>query len=187
LTALERLVASTTLLIVVDVQERLCRAMDAEALGLMVRSARILVESARALGAPVVFTEQYPKGLGPTLPSVAELLERAQARRFEKTAFSACGADEFVEALDPGLAAAVVIGMEAHVCVYQTVRDLCERDLEVHVPIDGVLSRRADHRDAGLSLIERAGGIRTTSESVVFDWLGDAGRPEFKALAPLFR
>ena len=59
--------------------------------------------------------------------------------------------------------------------------------LEVHVPIDGVVSRRADHRDAGFSLIERAGGIRTTSESIAFDWLGDAGRPEFKQVAALLR
>jgi nicotinamidase-related amidase len=183
----DRLVPKSTALVIVDVQERLARAMDPRALQSLVRAARILIEAARLLGAPVVFTEQYPKGLGATLPELAELLARAGARRFEKTSFSACGAEGFGELVASPLAAAVVIGMETHVCVYQTVRDLAARGVAVHVPIDGVVSRREDHRDAGLCLIERAGGFRTTSETVAFDWLGDSATPEFKAISALIR
>lgn len=184
---MDRLVPKRTLLVVVDVQERLSRAMDPEALRLLLRSATILIESACVLGAPVAYTEQYPKGLGGTLAELSEPLARAGAHRIEKTTFSACAAAGFDTLLDPTLEAVVIIGMETHVCVYQTVRDLVARGLAVHVPIDGVTSRRADHRDAGLALIERAGGVRTTSETVAFDWLGDAARPEFKALSPLLR
>lgn len=184
---MDRLIPTATALVVVDVQERLAPAMDPAALERLMRAARILIEAARLLGAPIAFTEQYPKGLGPTLPELGELLTRAGAHRFEKTSFSACGAAGFGELVGPPLTAAVVIGMETHVCVVQTVRDLCARGLSVHVPIDGVVSRRDDHREAGLSLIERAGGVRTTSETVAFDWLGDSATPEFKALSSLIR
>ena len=77
--------------------------------------------------------------------------------------------------------------MESHVCVYQTVRDLVARGLEVHVPIDGVTSRRDDHRAAGIGLCERAGAVRTTTESVVFDWLGRAGTDAFRELSKRIR
>ena len=86
-----------------------------------------------------------------------------------------------------GAQAAVVVGMESHVCVYQTVRDLVERGLDVHVPVDGVCSRRDDHRQAGIELCVRAGAVKTTTESIAFDWLRVAGSPEFKELSGLIR
>jgi nicotinamidase-related amidase len=185
---LERLDPQKTALIVVDVQERLAKAMPEAQLAELIRSARILIEAARLLKVPVFVTEQYPKGLGSTLNEVRELLERAGAQRFEKTAFSACGADGFFETVQrTGAQNAVVLGMESHVCVYQTVRDLVARGLPTYVPIDGVSSRREDHRETGLALCERAGAIRTTSETIVFDWLANAGRPEFKELSQLIR
>lgn len=175
-------------MIVVDVQERLAAAMPEQQTKALERAARILIEAARLLRAPLFATEQYPKGLGSTLPDIAGLLQAAGARRFEKVEFSACEASGFGRALDEsGADAAVVLGMEAHVCVYQTVRDLVSRGLEVHVPIDGVASRREDHRTAGLALCERAGAIRTTSESVVFDWLERAGSEQFRELSKLIR
>jgi nicotinamidase-related amidase len=81
----------------------------------------------------------------------------------------------------------VLIGMEAHVCVYQTARDLVERGYAVHVPIDGVVSRRDDHRETGIALCERAGAVRTTTETVVFDWLGRAGTDVFRQISKLIR
>jgi nicotinamidase-related amidase len=185
---MQRLVPGNTAVVVVDVQERLAAAMPEPQLREVVRATRILLEAARLLGAPVFVTEQYPKGLGPTIAEVAPLLAAASARRFEKEAFSAAEAPGFADALaGSGVKAAVVVGMESHVCVYQTVRDLVARGLEVHVPIDGVSSRRDDHRDAGISLAERAGAVRTTTESVVFDWLVRAGSDEFRALSKLIR
>lgn len=185
---MERLNPKTTAVIVVDVQERLARVMPESQLRELLRAMRILVEAARLLGAPVFSTEQYPKGLGPTLPEVASLLEQAGARRFEKTDFSACDAQGFASALEAsGARAAVVVGMESHVCVYQTVRDVLHRGIEAYVPIDGVASRRDDHREAGLHLCERAGATRTTSESIVFDWLARSSAAEFKQISALIK
>jgi len=185
----KRLVPARTLVVVVDVQERLAAAMPAEDLAAVLRATKILVEGARAMGAPLIVTEQYPKGLGATLPEVKIAVEAAGATICEKLAFSACDAEGFAARLAAlgDLEAAVVVGMETHVCVYQTVRDLAARGLEVHVPIDGVASRRADHRDAGLELCVRAGAVRTTAESVAFDWLGRAGGEDFKLISKLVR
>lgn len=185
---MHRLEPKRTAVVVVDVQERLAAAMPAAQLEQLLRAVKILVEAARLLGAPVFATEQYPRGLGATVSEVRAALETAGAQYFEKTEFSAWDATGFADALQrSGVTAAVVVGMETHVCVYQTVRDLVARQLEVHVPIDGVTSRREDHREAGLALCERAGALRTTAESVVFDWLERAGTDEFRQLSKLIR
>jgi nicotinamidase-related amidase len=183
-----RLRPGTTAVILIDIQERLARAMPEDQMASVHRAARILLEAARLLQVPVLQSEQYPNGLGATLPEVDELAKAARATRFEKMDFSAWDAPGFRDALGASRAeVAVVIGMEAHVCVYQTVRDLCGMGLEVHVPIDGVISRRRDHWEAGLGLCERAGAVRTTSESVVFDWLARAGTEEFRVLSKAIR
>jgi nicotinamidase-related amidase len=185
---MQRLDPKTTAVVVVDVQDRLAHAMPSEQLEHVKRAAKILVEAARLLGAPVLVTEQYPKGLGKTLPEVSQSLDAADAARFEKTAFSACDAQGFADRLKAsGARSAVVLGMETHVCVYQTVRDLVQAGFEVYVPIDGVASRREDHRETGLMLCDRAGAIRTTSESVVFDWLERAEGDVFKQISKLVR
>ena len=175
-------------LLIIDVQERLVAAMPDEQMRELERAARILLGAAAELGAPVLWTEQYPKGLGPTTAPLRAGLEAVGARPIEKLAFSACGETRFVAALEElELDAAIVLGMESHVCVFQTVRALCARGLEVHVPIDGVASRRDDHRHAGLALCERAGATLTTAETVLFDWLGEAGGDAFKKLSKLVR
>lgn len=183
---MKRLDPKKTALVVVDVQERLSAAMPEPQLTQVLRACTILGEAARLLGAPILITEQYPKGLGPTLASVTQVV--GEAPRFEKTEFSACDATGFGDALgETNAEAAVVVGMESHVCVYQTVRDLVSRGLDVYVPIDGVSSRRDDHRDTGLALCERAGAVRTTAESVVFDWLEKAEGDDFKRISKLVR
>jgi nicotinamidase-related amidase len=184
--------------LVVDVQERLAQAMPEPRLAALTRSARILLGAARELSVLALYTEQYPKGLGPTLPEVAAELASTKATRFEKLDFSAHGA---VGQSAPGAAAAnttvgetlastrsvVLLGMEAHVCVYLTARDLCERGFAVHVVADGVASRRDDHREVGLELCRRAGATITTSETVVFDWMVRAGGDTFKRISALVR
>lgn len=184
---LERPTPKTTAFIVVDVQQKLSAAMPPSRLRDLHRSLGILLGTARELRIPTIFTEQYPKGLGPTEDELLRELEAASAVRLEKTTFSASGAEDFGRALPPDLRTAVVVGMEAHVCVFQTVRDLVDRGLSVQVPIDGVVSRRDDHRETGLQLCARAGAVLTTTETLVFDLLERAGTPEFKALAPLVR
>ena len=177
--SLSRLDPASTAIVVVDIQERLAPAMPETQLAQVLRSGRILLEAAGMFSAPVFATEQYPRGLGPTVDAIAEPLEALQVQPIEKLSFSACEAPGFSEAFEAAAPrAAVVIGMESHVCVYQTVRDLTARGVDVHLPIDGVSSRRDDHRDAGIDLCVRAGAVRTTTETIAFDWLQVAGTDE---------
>jgi nicotinamidase-related amidase len=168
-------------LLVVDVQERLLAAMSPEDAARIVKNVGILIEAARQLGVPIVASEQYPKGLGPTVPAVSDALSAAGARRFEKLEFSA--APGLVEERDQW----IVCGMETHVCVYQTVRALAARGRTVHVPADAVCSRTAENKAVGLALAEKAGAIVTSTETVVFDALRRAGTDEFKALSKLIK
>lgn len=187
---MKRLDPKTSLVLVVDVQEKLAKAMPEDNMAELERAAKVLIEAADTLGARVLCTEQYPSGLGATLPSLAEPLQRIGAPILSKMEFSACDAKGFADAWGAGGRApenVVVVGMETHVCVFQTVRDLCARGASVYVCIDGVASRRADHRQAGLDLCRQAGAHLTMMETVVFDWLQRAGTDEFKKLSKLIR
>lgn len=185
---MKRLVPSTTLVAVIDIQEGLASAMPPERMAKLARGVDVLLSAAKLLGAPVLATEQYPKGLKPTIAAVMEKLADLGAPRFEKTVFSAAGVPDFVERLERAApSAVVVVGMETHVCVYQTVRDLKSRGLDVYVPVDAVVSRHEDDRTIGIELCERAGAVPTTVETVVFDWLERAGSDAFRAISKLVR
>lgn len=174
-------------LLIVDVQMRLAAAMPAETRARVLRNAGTLIEAAKALGIPLVQTEQYPRGLGATEPEIAERLE-GRAQRLEKTAFSCCGAEGFDAAVcADNRTQWILCGMEAHVCVLQTALELHARGLEVFVVEDGVCSRTdANHANA-LARLRQAGVIVSNTESVLFEWLRDAGDPQFKALSALIR
>jgi nicotinamidase-related amidase len=175
-------------ILVIDIQERLAPAVPAAQLAELTRAAAILIESASILGAKVIATEQYPQGLGRTIAPVAERLAAAGAKVIEKIDFSACDSADFERAFAAsGCRTAVVIGMETHVCVFQTVRELAARGINVHVPLDGVASRRDDHRAAGLELCRAAGATITTAETLAFDWLRRAGTEPFKRISKLIR
>lgn len=180
---------SSSVLVVVDVQERLVPALPAEAMAAVDRALAVLLEAARLLGVPVLATEQYPRGLGPTVGPLRERLEGLGVRPIEKATFSAMGEPAFVAALDAlGRRPHVVVaGVEAHICVALTARDLAASGREVLVPFDGVASRREDHRRVGLGLCERAGALVTTSETLAFDWLGRAGTDAFRAVSKAVR
>ncbi len=185
---LERTKPSTTAVVVVDVQDKLVPTMPPAQMDQLVRATRILLGAAAELGAPVICTEQYPKGLGHTIGPLAEELARLGVKPIEKLAFSGCNEPAFVDALKHAKAeAAVVVGMETHICVFQTVRDLVARGLRVDVPIDGVASRRDDHKEVGLELCKRAGAVVTTAETVLFDWMVQSGTDTFKKLSKLVR
>lgn len=174
--------------LVVDVQEKLAAAMPPDQMAELTRATTVLIEAAFLLGSRVVATEQYPAGLGKTIAPIAERLAGAGAPIFSKLEFSACDSGDFERAFAAtGARVVIAVGMEAHVCVFQTVRELCARGVSVMVPIDGVASRRADHRAAGLDLCRSAGATITTMETVVFDWLRRAGTDEFKRLSKLIR
>ena len=173
------------LLMVIDVQEKLAAAMPKAPLAELERNAAVLIRAARRLEIPVIATEQYPKGLGPTVASLRELLPQEPMSKME---FS-CGASKPIarHVLGSGRKQVVVVGMEAHVCVIQTVRDLIDGGFSVFVAQDAVLSRSEANREGGLRLCEQAGATLTSTETVLFDLLGVAGTPEFKELTALIK
>lgn len=173
------------LLLVVDIQERLVSAMEPQALARMLKNAEALLKAALRLGLPVVASEQYPKGLGPTVAALRALLPSPP---LEKLEFSVGNNKVLARTvLQTGRRQVVVVGMEAHVCVFQTARDLVRGGFAVFVPEDAVLSRTERNHATGLRLCERAGVTVSGTESVLFDLLGQAGTPEFKELSPLIR
>jgi len=175
-------------LLLVDLQVRLWEVMAADERARVLRNVGILIEMARRLQVPVVVSEQYPRGLGPTLPEIETALAGLPARRLEKVEFSCGAAPGFTDLwAELGRPVWIVAGMETHICVYQTVRDLAARGASVHVPADAVLSRTRDNRAVGLELIARAGGVVTATETVVFDALGRAATDDFRALSRLVK
>jgi nicotinamidase-related amidase len=166
-----------TALVVVDVQEAF--RPYASFAQVAANSAK-LVRGARILQVPRIVSEQYPKGLGPTVPEV----DLEDESKIEKTVFSAARAEGFDL---HGRSQVVVCGIETHVCVSQTVHDLLAEGLEVHVPADAVGSRYDIDYQRGLERLERAGAVVTTVEAVLFELLERAGTPEFKAVQGLVK
>jgi nicotinamidase-related amidase len=168
-------------LVVVDVQEAFRKAVpDFDSVA---RAAAILADGARALGIPIVVTEQYPKGLGTTVPEVADHLPD-DLRPIDKVRFSAAEADGFDLA---GRDQALLCGIETHVCVNQTALDLLARGIEVHVASDAVASRSDANRELGLHRMERAGATLSSVETALFELLGGSDAPEFKQVQELVK
>jgi nicotinamidase-related amidase len=169
-------------LLVVDVQERLVPSIAGHRR--VVWNVRRLIDGARILGLPVVATEQYPKGLGPT---VAELAERL-GERPSKLTFSCLGCpDVFTSLADRGISKLLVSGMETHVCVQQTVLDLLSGGWRVYVAVDAVGSRMEIDRRTALRRMDSSGATLTTTEAALFEWCQIAGTPQFKQISQLVR
>lgn len=172
-------------LIIIDVQEGFRPVIDR--FDEVVHNIGILAEGFAILGRPVIVTEQYPKGLGATVPEVEEHLA-AFSERVEKLRFSGCGVPEFDKALARGRCRRwVVCGIEAHVCVNQTVADLLAGGYQVHVAQDAVSSRTAQNREIGMQKMLSAGAHATSAEMALFEMLEAAGSAEFKAISKLVR
>jgi nicotinamidase-related amidase len=174
-----RLERERAALVVVDLQDAFRRAVpDFERVA---RAAAILVRGAEALEIPIVITEQYPQGLGGTVPEIAEILPEGIVP-LEKVVFSAAEAEGFDLA---GREQAIVCGIETHVCVNQTVLDLLASGVEAHVVEDAVGSRFPDSKRVGLHKMEQAGAVLTSVETALFELVGRAGSDEFKAIQKL--
>jgi nicotinamidase-related amidase len=168
-------------LVVVDVQEAFRPALpDFEGVA---KSVGKLVQGAEAMSVPIVVTEQYPQGLGETVPEVAEHLPE-DLEVVEKVCFSAAQADGFDLG---GRDQALVCGIETHVCVNQTVLDLLDQGVEVHVAGDAVGSRTDQNRELGLHKAERAGAVLTSVETALFELLRGSDAPEFKQVQALVK
>jgi nicotinamidase-related amidase len=172
--------ALDTGLLVIDVQEKLVPKIAGA--GGLVRNIAFLLDVAKALDVPVQATEQYPRGLGATVP---ELLPKL-AQRAEKVAFSSCVVPSVVETFHRQARPKVVLtGIETHVCVLHTALDLLAADFRVFLPVDAVGARyRIDH-DTALRRLEQAGAVLTTAEGCAFEWMGGADHPRFREVSRL--
>ena len=179
--------AATSRLVIVDAQTRLAAAIPEADRNWAFANTGLLLNAAQILGVPMLATEQYPKGLGPTDAAGAGHFP-AQAQVFSKTAFSCCGADGFVDALDVRSRPQIILaGMEAHVCVLQTAFDLHGRGFQVFVAEDAVCARRPDNHRNAMQRMRQGGIVITNAESVVFEWLADARHEQFKAVSALLK
>ena len=173
--------AADSALIVIDMQERLVPAMQAPARTL--RNTKLLLTAAESCAVPAILTEQYPDGLGPTVPDIAAAA--GDSPRIAKLHFSCMEDPGFAAAFERlGRKQAVLAGMEAHICVVQTAASLVEAGYEVFVVSDATASRTPESETACLTRLAASGVGVVTAEMVVFEWLGRAGTPAFKALLP---
>jgi nicotinamidase-related amidase len=175
--------AADTGFLVIDVQEKLLPLIpDRDA---VVRNIEFLLDVAALVKIPVQATEQYPKGLGPT---VAPLAAKLPAPRPDKVAFSCCAARGIVEYFQREARPKLLLaGIETHVCVQQTALDLLAEGFRVYVAVDAVAARHAIDHDTALKRMQQAGVILTTAEAAAFEWIGQAGTPEFKALSQMLQ
>ena len=179
-----KLSSANTILFVIDVQEKIFSAMhEQEKTKSNICRA---IEGANILGVPVLWTEQYPAGLGSTLPEVAAVMNGAEP--LEKTSFSCLGNEKIAEKLKIyGRTQILVCGIETHVCVYQTVQDLLLDGLEVHIITDAVMSRSQSNHRLGLKKMSDMGAQLTSVEMALFELLGLAEGNNFKAVARIIK
>ena len=183
-----------SLVLLIDMQERLVPVIERPEM--TIEACRRLLELADLFEVPVLVTELYPKGLGPTEGRLLEAFESltTEGRRVEKSRFSCCGAETFEQAFDELYGdlenadrQVIVVGIEAHVCILQTTVELVERGCAVHVCWDGVSGRGAEYRDWALERMLQAGASITNHESVAFEWARHRDDPRFGAVNQMFR
>lgn len=177
-----------TFILFIDLQERMLPSMaNAEQVE---KNAAVLLETAKAFELPIIVTEQYPKGLGATVATLQSACQLENAKVEAKTMFNA-----ITPAIDEALQqqpfaerkCVIVTGIETHICVFQSVRTLLAKGYQVFIPADAVSSRDGRNKDTALALFAQMGAIVTSTESLLFDLLGDAKNPHFKALQALIK
>lgn len=171
-------------LLIIDFQEKLIRAMhDKENL---INNTVKLIKGAKILGIPILWTEQNPENLGPTIPEISELLTDIEP--IKKLSFSCCGEDEFNRALEElEKDEALVTGIESHVCVYQTAMDLLELGMEAHIVTDAVSSRNPSDKNVALQRCSGYGASVTTVEIALFEALKTAENEKFKEILQVIK
>lgn len=191
---MELLEAGRSVLVVIDLQGKLMEVVHRPRV--VIEATCRLMRLAGMFDVPVLLTEQYPKGLGPTHPEVLAGFEAlgTPKRSLAKTSFGCCGEPAFLAAMDelrprpgPGPRQVVVAGIEAHVCVMQTVLELLHRGDQVHVAWDAVSGRGEEYRRHALERMAAAGAVVTNHESVGFEWARDKNHPRFRELSNLLK
>ncbi|MDD4985389.1 MAG: hydrolase [Dehalococcoidales bacterium] len=173
-----------TVLVIVDVQDKLATVMsDKEELFLNLEK---LIRGAQALGVPIIVTEQYPQGLGKTIPQLARFLSDVQP--IAKLSFSCCSEESFLREIKAlNRRQVLVAGIESHVCIYQTVADLLGIGYEVQVVSDAVSSRTAGNKEIALDKMRSAGAGITSTEMALFELLRVARGEVFKEIIRIVR
>ena len=179
--------ANNSIVLLIDWQQRLVAAMPEQIESRNRAAVAVLLKAAAELEVPILASEQYPQGLGQTVSELSDLLPEGTVRH-PKTVFSAALVPELQEELAmSGRSHVIVVGMEAHVCVFQTVRGLREEGYAVHVPLDGVISRKKHDYMAAVGLMRQLGAVTTSIETVIFDWLRHGQGESFKVISRLIR
>ncbi|HKS28891.1 MAG TPA: hydrolase [Pyrinomonadaceae bacterium] len=174
-----------TALVIIDMQE----AFRTKISDFAETSARIalVAHAAQRLNLPVIVTEQYPRGLGHTADEIRAVLPPA-LEAIEKTAFSSCGAQAFVNELErTGARHVIVCGIEAHICVNQTTHDLLARGLAVHLLTDCITARSKSNKQVALAKMQMSGAVPSSTEMALFELLRDAKHEQFKAIQNLIK
>jgi len=178
------LTTENTCLVVIDIQEKLLAVMDKPQR--VVKNTAVLIQAAKALDIPVLWCQQVPKALGPTAEDLTALMTDVEP--INKSSFSCCGEEAFVAKIDLLQArSAILCGIESHVCVFQTARDLIQHGLYVHVVADAISSRTPDNHAIGKDRMAQEGAVVTSTEMLLFELLRDANHPKFRELAKLIK
>ncbi len=178
------LTKENALILIVDIQERLATVMTEREQ--VISRCHILIEAARRFAMPIVVTEQYPKGLGPTVSEIKDVLQSYEP--VEKITFDCCAEPSFSHRIDTeGRRQIILTGMETHICVLQTCLGLLRQDYIVHVVQDAVCSRTKQNFRTGIEMMRDAGAVITSTETVVFQLLEKAGTEEFRAISKLVK
>lgn len=179
---MQRIKKENTAFLVIDIQEKLFPIIhEKEAL---LRNTKILLELCASFDIPVIATEQYAKGLGHTVEEIGSYIPKEEV--YEKMTFSAFAQIEEV-LKKKEIKTLIVAGIETHICVYQTIRDLIHAGYEVIVPVDVVSSRTLQNKEVGLNLMKEMGALITSCETVVFDVLEESGGEVFKKMSKLVK
>jgi nicotinamidase-related amidase len=191
---MEILDINRSIVLAIDLQGKLVESVEQSSL--VVAATTRLLKICDLFGAPVLLTEQYPKGLGVTHPEIRAAYDALNApkRYLAKTSFGCCGDENFERLLtelrpgvEPQLRQFIIAGIEAHVCVMQTVLELLRQGSQVHVCWECVSGRGAEYRRHAIENMSRAGANLTNHESVAFEWARHKDHPSFKALNALLR
>ena len=176
-----------SLVLVIDIQDRLTTMLDDEVCAQMVENSQKLVAAAKVLGIDTIVTEQYPKGLGQTIQGIRDTLGE-KYMPVEKTAFNALLEDGFLSTIKSHNKKQIVIcGIESHICVYQTAKHLMQMGFEVVVAKDVCASRNKFEFKCAMDLLRQEGAKVSCLEIILFDWLGGAKNPKFKEVQALIK
>jgi nicotinamidase-related amidase len=176
-----------SLLLCIDIQDRLLQAMVEPARSRMIENTVRLLKTAQLLSIPVMYTEQYPQGLGSTIAEIKEVIPE-DSGYFDKTSFSCCATESFIEAVRTSRKRQVIItGMETHVCVMQTALELQDNGVEVYIADDAVCSQKMAHWKSALNRLRQMQITAAPTESILFEWLRDSSHEHFKTVSGYLR